>query len=131
MTFIQNRWFVAAWDAGVATTPMSRTICGENIVMYRKLDGEVVAMRDACPHRLLPLSMGIREGDSIRCRYHGLLIGPDGAPEEMPLVNERVNKKVCTPTYKVVERYRFVWIWIGDQDKADERTRSIATTVYS
>ena len=120
MTFIRNRWYIAAWDGEVANKPLARKICGEPIVMYRKLDGSVVAMRDACPHRLLPLSMGIREGDNIRCKYHGLLIGPDGTPEEMPLVHERVNKKVCTPTYAVVERYRYVWVWIGDQEKADE-----------
>ena len=48
------------------------------MMVYRKLDDTVVAMRDACPHRLLPLSMGLREGDSIRCKYHGLKLGPDG-----------------------------------------------------
>ena len=31
-------------------------------MLYRKLDRSLVAMRDACPHRLLPLSMGIKEG---------------------------------------------------------------------
>jgi len=93
MSFIRNRWYIAAWDGEVASKPLARKICGEPIVMYRKLDGSVVAMRDACPHRLLPLSMGIREGDNIRCKYHGMLIGPDGTPEEMPMVEERVNKK--------------------------------------
>ncbi len=69
MTFIRNRWYVAAWDSEVDRTPIARTICGEAVMLYRKLDRGVVAMRDACPHRLLPLSMGIKEGDSIRCRY--------------------------------------------------------------
>ena len=122
MTFVRNRWYVAAWDGEVANTPIARTICGEPIVMYRKLDGDVVAMRDACPHRLLPLSMGFREGDNLRCKYHGLLVGPDGSPEEMPLVDDPVNKKVCTPTYQTVERHRFVWVWIGEQEKADPNT---------
>lgn len=119
MTFIRNRWYVAAWDGEVGTAPIARTICGEPIVMYRKLNGTPVAMRDACPHRLLPLSMGIREGDSLRCKYHGMLVGPDGKPEQMPLVNDPVNKKICTPTYNVVEKHRFVWVWIGEQEKAD------------
>ncbi|NNC38326.1 MAG: aromatic ring-hydroxylating dioxygenase subunit alpha [Acidimicrobiales bacterium] len=120
MTFIRNRWYIAAWDGEVANKPISRKICGEPIVMYRKLDGSVVALRDACPHRLLPLSMGMREGDNIRCMYHGMLVGPDGTPEEMPQVHERVNKKVCTPSYGVVEKFRYIWVWIGDQEKADE-----------
>lgn len=119
MTFVKNRWYVAAWDCGIGATPLARTICGEPVVLYRKLDGAVVALRDACPHRLLPLSAGRREGDSIRCRYHGLKIGPDGAAEEMPLKHEKVNRNLCVPRYAVAERYRYVWVWIGDQDKAD------------
>lgn len=121
MTFVSNRWYVAAWDHEVGARPLARTICGQQIVLYRKLAGEVVAMRDACPHRLFPLSAGIREGDSIRCKYHGLKIGADGVPEEMPLKSEPVNKRICVPAYAIAERHRFVWIWIGDQAKADAR----------
>lgn len=119
-TWIANAWYVAAWDAEVDRAPLARTICGVPVVLYRKLDRSVVALRDACPHRLLPLSMGIKEGDSIRCRYHGLKLGPDGAAEEMPLKSERVNKGVCVETFAVAERHRFVWIWVGDRDQADE-----------
>ena len=119
MTWIRNRWYVAAWDSEVDRTPIARTICGEPVMLYRKLDRSVVAMRDACPHRLLPLSMGIKEGDSIRCRYHGLLIGPDGAGTEMPIKSEAVPKAVCATVYPVAERHRFVWVWIGDVAKAD------------
>jgi vanillate O-demethylase monooxygenase subunit len=119
VSFVRNRWYVAAWDGEIDAGAFSRTICGEPIVLYRKLAGDVVALRDACPHRLLPLSMGFREGDNLRCRYHGLLVGPDGKPRQMPIVHERVNEKICTPAYAVVERHRFVWVWIGDQGKAD------------
>lgn len=119
MTWIENAWYVAAWDAEVDGTPLARTICGIPVMLYRKLDGTVVALRDACPHRLLPLSMGLKEGDSIRCRYHGLKIGPDGAAEEMPLKNERVNSGVCVEAFAIAERHRFVWIWVGDLLKAD------------
>ncbi|WP_245646777.1 aromatic ring-hydroxylating dioxygenase subunit alpha [Sphingomonas soli] len=119
MTWIPNRWYVAAWDSEVDRTPLARTICGEPIMLYRKLDRSVVAMRDACPHRLLPLSMGYKEGDSIRCRYHGLLLSPDGCATEMPIKSERVPKAICAQLYPVIERHRFIWIWVGDAAKAD------------
>jgi vanillate O-demethylase monooxygenase subunit len=76
-------------------------------------------MRDACPHRLLPLSMGIKEGDDVRCRYHGLLIDSHGRAREMPLRNDPVNDRICVQTYEVVERHRFIWIFIGDKALAD------------
>jgi vanillate O-demethylase monooxygenase subunit len=122
VTWINNRWYVAAWDSEVDRSPIGRTICGQPIMLYRKLDRSLVAMRDACPHRLLPLSMGIKEGDSIRCRYHGLLIGSDGRAEEMPMRNDPVNKSICVQVYPVVERHRFIWVWIGDASQADPKT---------
>jgi vanillate O-demethylase monooxygenase subunit len=119
MSFVRNRWYVAAWDSEVDRAPIARTICGEPIVLYRKLNRGIVALRDACPHRLLPLSMGIREGDSIRCKYHGLKIGPDGVAQEMPVKSDPVNTRVCATAYPVVERHRYVWIWIGEAARAD------------
>lgn len=119
MTFMRNAWYVLGWDSEIGTAPLARTICGTPVVAYRKLDRSVVAMRDACPHRLLPLSMGIREGDSLRCRYHGLKIGADGVAEEMPLRTDPVNRSICVETFPVAERHRFIWIWVGDRELAD------------
>jgi vanillate O-demethylase monooxygenase subunit len=119
VTFIRNAWYVLAWDSEVDRQPMARTVCGIPLVAYRTLDRRVVAMRDACPHRLLPLSMGLREGDSLRCRYHGLKLGPDGVAEEMPLRTDKVNRSICAETFVTAERHRFVWIWIGEKAKAD------------
>jgi len=118
-TWIDNAWYVAAWDAEVDQAPLARTICGVPMVLYRKLDRSVVAMRDACPHRLLPLSLGIREGDSIRCKYHGLKLGPDGAAQEMPIRTDPVNRAICAQTFVTHERHRFVWVWIGEKERAD------------
>ncbi|MEO9600342.1 aromatic ring-hydroxylating dioxygenase subunit alpha [Parasphingorhabdus sp.] len=114
-SWIQNAWYVAGWDYEIGPQPLGRTILGVPVVLWRKLDGDVVAMRDSCPHRMLPLSMGIKEGDSVRCKYHGLKIGPDGVAEEMPLKSDPVNKRICTETFEVHERHRFVWIWMGDK----------------
>lgn len=118
-TWVTNAWYVAGWDSDIDSAPLARTICGVPMLFYRKLDRSVVALRDACPHRLLPLSMGFKEGDSLRCKYHGLLIGPDGAAQEMPLKDAPVNRRVCAEAYVTHEKHRFVWVWIGDRDKAD------------
>lgn len=119
MTWVPNQWYVAAWDCEVDRAPLARTICGEPVMLYRRLDRSLVAMRDACPHRMLPLSMGIKEGDDVRCRYHGLLIDSHGRAKEMPLKNDPVNAAICVQTYEVVERHRFIWIFIGEKALAD------------
>ncbi|MCJ2180975.1 Rieske 2Fe-2S domain-containing protein [Novosphingobium album (ex Hu et al. 2023)] len=118
-TWVENAWYVAGWDWEIDSAPLARTICGVPMMFYRKLDRGIVAMRDTCPHRLLPLSMGLCEGDSIRCRYHGLLLGPDGVAQETPLKSEAVNRRICAETFAVEERHRYIWVWIGDRDKAD------------
>jgi len=118
-TWLTDAWYVAGWDAEIDSAPLARTICGVPMMFYRKLDRSVVALRDACPHRLLPLSMGLREGDSIRCKYHGLKVGPDGGAEEMPIRTDPVNRSICAETFVTHERHRFVWVWVGDRAKAD------------
>jgi vanillate O-demethylase monooxygenase subunit len=119
MTVVRNQWYAAAWDGEVTSQMLARTICDEPLVLYRKLDGSAVALRDACPHRLLPLSMGMREGDSIRCRYHGMKLGADGQVQEMPLKTDKAPRNLCATVYPVVEKHRFVWVWVGDAAKAD------------
>ena len=55
--FLQNAWYVAAWDSEIGEGPFNRTILNEPVVMFRTPDG-VVALEDRCCHRALPLSMG-------------------------------------------------------------------------
>ena len=74
-TWITNAWYVAGWDAEIAASaPLARTICGVPMMFYRKLDrNRCVAMRDACPHEACcRCRWAMREGDGIRCKYHGL-----------------------------------------------------------
>ena len=54
------------------------------MVFWRKSDGAIAALEDACWHRLLPLSMGWLEGDEVVCRYHGLAFDGKGQCTRMP-----------------------------------------------
>jgi phenylpropionate dioxygenase-like ring-hydroxylating dioxygenase large terminal subunit len=119
VTWPVDQWYAVAWDSEVDRKPFARTICGVPMMFYRKLDRSLVALRDACPHRLFPLSLGIKEDDNIRCKYHGMLFGPDGRALQMPLKDDPVNPSICVQSYPVAEKHRFVWVWVGDADKAD------------
>ena len=114
-----NAWYVIAWDHEVKRGAMiARTICEKPVVTYRKRDGTAVALDDACWHRLLPLSMGRLDGDNVVCGYHGLIFEPGGRCVHMPS-QETINPSACVKSYPIVERHRFVWVWMGDPALAD------------
>ena len=118
-TWLKNCWYVAAWDHELlGDTLLARTLLGEPLVLYRRGDGRPVALEDRCPHRHAPLSMGRREGDAIRCMYHGLRFEPDGRCVEIP-GQLQIPSKMCARSYPVVEQGRWVWVWMGDPARAD------------
>ena len=117
--FLKNIWYVAAWDKEVTTDKMfARTIIGVPVLMYRKQDGDIAALEDRCCHRGAPLSVGRREGDCVRCMYHGLKFDAKGQCVEAP-AQPRIPPQAKVRTFPVVQRHRWVWIWMGDPCKAD------------
>ena len=118
--FLKDSWYVAAWSHEIDDGKLlGRTILGEPVLLYRGEAGHVVAMHDRCCHRGAPLSMGRREGDAVRCLYHGLKFSPSGQCVEIP-GQDRIPPKACVRVFKVVERSSWIWIWMGDPARADE-----------
>lgn len=116
--FPLNSWYVAGWDHEIGRKLTAKTICGIKVVLYRKTDGTVAALEDACWHRLLPLSLGKLEGDAVTCGYHGLSFDDNGRCVHMPS-QETLNPSACVRSFPMVERHRFVWIWMGEAHLAD------------
>lgn len=117
--FIRRSWYVAAWDHEVTLDGMlSRTLLGEPVVFYRDKRGQVVALEDRCCHRAAPLSKGRKEGDCVRCLYHGMKFDSQGVCVEIP-GQSVIPDKACVKRYPVVERDRFIWIWMGEATVAN------------
>jgi len=117
--FIKNCWYVAAWDMEVPADGMlPRTLLDEPVLLYRDTQGRVVALEDRCCHRAAPLSLGKKEGDCVRCMYHGMKFDSSGACVEIP-GQDTIPAKVCVRSYPVVERDRLVWIWMGEPARAN------------
>ncbi|TQC42999.1 aromatic ring-hydroxylating dioxygenase subunit alpha [Rhodococcus sp. WS4] len=118
-----NTWYAAAWDREVTDAViLSRTVAGKPLALYRTAAGRPVAVADACWHRLAPLSMGKLVGnDEIQCPYHGLRFNSAGRCTFMP-AQQTINPSAMIASYPVVERHRFVWVWLGDPLRADPST---------
>ena len=117
--FLRNHWYVAASGSEIGRKPFRRIIMNEPVVFYRTEDGTPVALEDRCPHRRLPLSMGKLVGDDVlQCHYHGLRFDRTGACVRVP-GQDMIPQTARVKTYPVVERYKWLWIWMGDPALAD------------
>jgi len=115
---IRNCWYVAGWSSDFADRPEQRMLLGTPVVLYRKTDGNLVALEDRCAHRMAPLSLGKVEGDAIRCLYHGFRFGADGKCNDIP-GQELIPDRACVRRFPVVEKGSWAWVWMGDPERAD------------
>lgn len=120
MSFLRNCWYVAAWQDEIPDGgSFHRRILDEDILFARDAQGAVHAMRNRCPHRFAPLSLGERIGDVIECPYHGLRFDLDGRCVMNPQGDGHIPPNAKAQTYPVEERHMLVWIWMGAPDRAD------------
>ena len=119
--FVFNAWYVAAWSADVGRSPISRTILGEPVALYRTEAGVPVALSDQCPHRKLPLSLGRVVGGNLECGYHGMAFDGNGTCVRIP-GQAHIPPGAKVKSYAVRESMGMVWVWLGDQDLAATKT---------
>lgn len=120
--FLRNAWYVAAWSSEIGRHLLERTLLEEPICLYRKENGDAVAIGNVCPHRLASLSMGKLIGDVVQCGYHGLRYDATGACVLNPHDDGKIPPKMCVSSYPLVERHKMIWLWMGDPQKADPAT---------
>ena len=113
-----NAWYPAAWSHEIEHALTARKICNTDLVLYRRTDGVVAALENACWHRLLPLSMGRLRDDQVICGYHGLVFNSSGRCTFMP-AQQTINPSAQVRAYPISEKHRLVWVWMGDPALAD------------
>lgn len=118
MIFLKNTWYMAAWSEEVGQALLRRRLLGEPMLLYRLNDGRIAALEDRCPHRFAPLSLGVRQGDSIQCGYHGLTFNQHGKCVHNPY-SSKIPVGAEVKTFATHERYGIVWFWAGDPQAAD------------
>ena len=115
--FVRDRWYIAGFSTEISRDPIERTLLGLPVALYRKENGDPVAIYGLCPHRYFPLAKGKLKGDAIVCGYHGFTFAADGKCIDVP--SQGTGTGFCQPTYPIVERGPLCWIWMGAADRCD------------
>ena len=117
--YLENYWYVAAVADEIGGEPLGRIVLDRPIVLYRKADGVAVALEDRCCHRRAPLHKGRVVGDALQCGYHGFVYDAAGRVIEVP-GQSWVPPGAAVKSYRLVERHKWIWVWIGNPESADE-----------
>lgn len=117
LPLIYDCWYVAGATNEFGREPVGRTLLEKSIVFYRTQAGGLVALQNRCLHRSYPLSESQLKGDNVVCGYHGIEYSPDGEILKIPCQAQLSQRKLRK--YPVEEVGPFVFVWMGDADKAD------------
>jgi phenylpropionate dioxygenase-like ring-hydroxylating dioxygenase large terminal subunit len=119
---LKEHWYIAATAAELRSRPVSRTVLGERLVLFRQADGHPAALLDRCAHRNMALSHGqVREG-CVECPYHGWRYRGDGLCVDIPSLRGGATTppSIAVRAFPTVESDGFVWVYMGETT-ADRR----------
>ena len=126
--WLTDCWYFAATSKElVAGKHIHREILGQPVLLGRSGDGKPFALRDICPHRLVPLSSG-RQLDTdgsptIECPYHGWRFGTsDGVCKHMPSLTPEDTtdpSRVKVRKYPLHEANGVIYIYIAHSPRFD------------
>ncbi|GHD88881.1 aromatic ring-hydroxylating oxygenase subunit alpha [Streptomyces naganishii] len=120
---IPNQWYPIAEAKEVrADRPLGLRRLGEEIVLWRDIDGNLVCQGARCPHKGANLGDGRMKGNTLECPYHGFRYGADGVCKAVPALGSdaRIPSSLRIPTYPVREKFGLAWMWWGDERPAAE-----------
>jgi phenylpropionate dioxygenase-like ring-hydroxylating dioxygenase large terminal subunit len=113
---LRRAWHCVAHADEVGLQPHQVWLLGQPWVLVR-LDGEIRAFADRCPHRLAPLSAGTvvasSAGDTLQCGYHGWRYRSDGVATAVPALgpSATIPPRACLEAaVGVVERFGLVFL---------------------
>jgi phenylpropionate dioxygenase-like ring-hydroxylating dioxygenase large terminal subunit len=110
---MRHAWFPVARSMDIQDKPVTATLLGVRLAVFRGRDGQARVLRNRCPHRGGSLGHGKVWGDDIACSYHGWRFsGADGTCSLVPSLGEDQTKnppKARVAVFPVIERYGHIW----------------------
>lgn len=121
-TLLRGLWYVAVPGRDLAPgKTLAKTLLGEPLLLGRSADGGVFALRDACPHRGIPLRYGSFDGETVTCCYHGWRFDRAGTCVEIPSLREDQLVdlgKIRCGALPCVERHGLIWVYFAKDGEA-------------
>jgi len=116
-------WYRAIPSERVKRGELKKTMLLETpLVVGRDREGKAFALRDACPHRGMPLSCGRFDGEQVECSYHGCKFDAHSWQCKLiPSLTSEQNLKVdriYAGSYACEEREGFIWVYVPDPGPA-------------
>jgi phenylpropionate dioxygenase-like ring-hydroxylating dioxygenase large terminal subunit len=118
-TLIYNDWYPAMRsDLLQGKKLVTAMLMGIPMVLGRRADGRIFAMRDSCPHRGIPLSCGWFDGERLTCKYHGWAFEPvSGQCKEIPSLtsNDTLDPtRIYGTAFPCEERDGYAWVYVPE-----------------
>src|ERR1700704_5531321 len=115
--FLWDFWYPALRSSEIKGQKLSTAMLLEvPLVLGRTSDGRAFAMRDACPHRGIPLSYGRFDGQAVECSYHGWKFDACSARcLEIPSLASQDKLRVdriFAGHYPCAEQDGYVWVYM-------------------
>ena len=112
---LRRYWWPIALASDVGVDPVPVRILGEDLVLFRTLEGNLGLLNRRCAHRGASLQYGRIESNGIRCCYHGWLFDLQGKCLDQPcepgngLHKEQIQQKA----YLAKELSGFIFGYLG------------------
>jgi len=90
------------------------------LVLGRDASSKAFALRDVCPHRAFPLSLGRYDGQTVECAYHGWRFDAHtGQCRVVPSITQDSKlqcDRIYAGSFPCEERDGYVWVFFGNAD---------------
>ena len=112
-------WYRALPSERVSRNRIQNSMLLERpLVIGRDDGGRAFAVRDACPHRGMPLSYGAFDGQQLECSYHGWRFDPHSgqclAIPSLTSDQKLRTERIYAGAYACEEQDDFVWVYIPE-----------------
>ncbi|MCZ6889276.1 MAG: aromatic ring-hydroxylating dioxygenase subunit alpha [Gammaproteobacteria bacterium] len=119
--YLRRYWHPIAGESELDDQPIKPIrILGEDLVLYRDLQGTFGLVERHCAHRRADLSYGMVDEQGIRCHYHGWCYNQTGACvarpfDDIAFPEQNLRERIRINAYPVDVKGGMVWAYMGPQ----------------